>query len=153
MILLLLLLLSSECLVTAQEFTITLGYRHIFVHCSPMSNKIQFKATANTKMQQCRIFSTFFLLVRCSLMNNKIQIKATTICINVEYLALLTQLKSVHRNNCTEQSLYWESIVTKVKLRDNFFNCKIGNTIYLQIYTFDPGKQRSTKVLLWINKH
>jgi len=55
-------------------------------------------------------------------MNNKIQIKATTICINVEYLALLTQLKSVHRNNCTEQSLYWESIVTKVKLRVNFFN-------------------------------
>jgi len=90
MILLLLLLLSSECLVTAEEFTTTLGYRHIFVHCS--------------------------------LINNKIQIKATTICINVEYLALVAQLKSVHHNNCTEQSLYWESIVKKVKLRLNFFN-------------------------------
>jgi hypothetical protein len=57
-----------------------------------------------------------FSLVHCSLMNNKIHIKATTICINVKYLALLAQLKSVHCNNCSEQSLYWESIVRKVKL-------------------------------------
>ena len=119
MILLLLLLLSSECLVTAEEFTITLGYRHIFVHCSPMSNKIQFKSTPKCNNVE---YLALFSLVRCSLMNNKIDIKAPTICINVEYLALLAQLKSVHHNNCTEQSLYWESIVTKIKLRVNFFN-------------------------------
>ena len=120
MILLLLLLLSSECLVTAEEFTITLGYRHIFVHCSPMSNKIQFKSTP--KCNNVEYLALFFSLVHCSLMNNKIHIKATTICINVKYLALLAQLKSVHHNNCTEQSVYWESIVTKIKLRVNFFN-------------------------------
>jgi len=67
------LLWSGECLVTSEEFTITLG-------CQQMYAAAQW---------------------------------ATTICNYVEFLA---QLKSMHRNNNTEQSLYLESTATNVKL-------------------------------------